>query len=620
MFLRILIFLVLVSASSLFGQEIETVVEKVQPVPANSTIRGRVFYLDSGRPVRRTSVLFVSSGNSAGPNLSALTDNEGYFQVAKVKAGKYFALVNAPGVVSPLAFIDPRRSPREFFDESTIGFDPILVNGVDDIDVNIPVRRGGAISGRVTYADGDPAVGVRVEILRRVGSDLVPVLSSFAVFGSVTNNAAGVYQTDDRGYFRYAGLPAGQFTIRVNENVDHTEKAKRQYSDPDDNIFGTSSFLTVYYPDISDPAQAQTVDIELGQEHPEINILIPDRALRKLEGKVVSGKEGAPLKNVRLYLKRKGERAGRSFPGGANKQQDTTSDEKGIWRFEQLPPGTYEIAAEPPSESEYDYEITYGSNSANSNLRPKKEKPVHYARQVREVTIGEKDQNDLVLKLDPAGKVSGAITVENSKEFPDYVSIGLFNEEGLEIASESLWVSSMGDGTKIEKYIQRDFVIDQVPPGKVYLRVFVPDQNFYVKSALLKNTDLLLNLIDVAEGQFLDGLQVTFGVDVGTLKGKVVNDKNDPEVKAEFFLIPTDSTKRRNPSFYVRGYSKEEGAFEIKSGPGEYAVIFKGQLGNKTGEEYYKALDEAIKTAEKITVKSGEVQKTVLKLVKTQDP
>lgn len=612
MLLRILIYICLISTSYLFGQEIETVVEKVPPRPANSTIRGRVYYEDTGRPVKRTSILLVSKEPGGGRELSGLTDNEGWFQIDKVKAGTYFALINAPGVVSPLAFIDPRRALRESRDDATIGFEPIVVNGINNIEVNIPARRGGAVSGRVTYADGDPAIGVRVEILRKVGDDLVPVIASFAVFGSLSNNAAGVYQTDDRGYFRYAGLPPGKYTVRVNENVDHTDKARRrEYSDPDDDIFGTSSFLTVYYPDIFDPAQAQTVDVELGQEHPEIGIVIPDRALRKIEGKVVGGKDETPLKNVRLYLKRQGGRDSGSALPSANKTQDTTSDEEGQWEFAQLPPGTYELIAEPPSTSEYDYESSYGSNS-NSGPRQKKEKPVQYARKVQEIIIGEKDQTGLVLNLDRGAKISGSISVEKSKEFPDHVKIWLFDEKRTQISSTSVWVSSEGDGTTIQKYIQRSFVLDKVPFGKVYLLVEVPDEDFYVKSAMLKEKDMLLGPIELGEGQIVEGLQVNLGMDVGTLKGKVLNDKNEPESRAEFFLVPTDAAKRRNPSFYGRGLSREKGEFEIKLGPGEYAVMFKGQFGNKKGEEYYKAVDEMIKAAEKIKIESGEVQKVTL--------
>jgi hypothetical protein len=599
----------------LFAQEIETVVEKVQPVPANSTVRGRVYYEDTGRPVKRSSVMLISQEPGGGRDMTALTDNEGWFQIEKVKAGTYFALVNAPGVVSPLSFVDPRRAPGESFGEATIGFESIVVNGINNIEVNVPARRGGALSGRVTYSDGDPAIGVRVEILRKTGNELVPVLTSFALFGSMSNNAAGVYQTDDRGYFRYAGLPAGKYTVRVNENVDHTSKAKRQYRSPDEDIFGAASFLTVYYPDFFDPAQAQTVDVELGQEHPEIGIVIPARALRKIEGKVVGGKDEGPLKNVRLYLKRQDR--GRSALGTANHPQDTTSDEEGNWEFEQLPPGTYELGAEPPSTSEYDYDGSYASNSSNSAPRSKKEKPVQYARKVQEIVIGEKDQSDLVMKLDRAGKISGSVSVEKSKEFPGYFRIELVDEKGTEIASESVWVSSMGDDTKIEKYIQRDFVVEQVPSGKVYLRVYVSDQSFYVKGAKLRETDVLLDPIELNEGQVLEGLQIVLATDVGTLKGKVLDDKKEPVERAEFFLVPTDAAKRRNLAFYRRGYSRDKGEFEIKLGPGEYAVIFKGQLGNKKGEEYYKALDEAIQAAEKIKIESGETQKISLKLPKS---
>jgi hypothetical protein len=104
---------------------------------------------------------------------TALTDGDGNFQMKNVQAGTYFAMVNAPGVISPLAFADISNmrsgiSENEELSKASEGFEKIVVDGITDIDVQIPARRGGAIGGRVSYDNGDPAIGVKVEILRKV--------------------------------------------------------------------------------------------------------------------------------------------------------------------------------------------------------------------------------------------------------------------------------------------------------------------------------------------------------------------------------------------------------------------------------------------------------------------
>src|SRR5215204_5056304 len=50
--------------------------------PANSTIRGRVFYADTGRPVKRSLVMLVEAdggggGGGVGDSWSGVTDNDG---------------------------------------------------------------------------------------------------------------------------------------------------------------------------------------------------------------------------------------------------------------------------------------------------------------------------------------------------------------------------------------------------------------------------------------------------------------------------------------------------------------------------------------------------------------
>jgi hypothetical protein len=71
--------------------------------------------------------------------------------------------------------------------------------------------------------------------------------------------------------------------------------------------------------------------------------------------------------------------------------------------------------------------------------------------------------------------------------------------------------------------------------------------------------------------------------------------------------------KRKNRSFYHSAETNENGEFEMKTAPGEYAVVFYGkENAGKRGEELDRWIDDAIKDAVKVTVKADEIEKVSL--------
>ncbi|MDQ2746773.1 MAG: carboxypeptidase-like regulatory domain-containing protein, partial [Acidobacteriota bacterium] len=293
------------------------------PTPLKATVRGRVFYEDTGRPVRRTSITLMGK-SGGGRDWTGLTDNNGNFQIKDVVAGTYYAFVNAPGIISPLAYADLSRSKNEGIEEAVENFAPIIVSGIGDLDVQIPARRGGAISGRVTYADGDPAIGVKVEILRKVKEKFVPVVANFSAIFSMMMGSSGGFQTDDRGVYRFSGLPNGDYIVKVSENVSHGDNRSRGYGGLDESLFGGSSLLTMFYPDVLTTEKAQTVSVAAGQEMSEINIFIPNRDLFSVEGKIINSKDRSPIKNATISLKKTGENTISLFDDAGRRQQSST--------------------------------------------------------------------------------------------------------------------------------------------------------------------------------------------------------------------------------------------------------------------------------------------------------
>jgi hypothetical protein len=70
--------------------------------PKQSTVRGRVIYEDSRRPLRRVQLtIWDPAGKNRTRPYDAWTDGNGEFQIVDVPAGKYFIDVSAPGIIHP---------------------------------------------------------------------------------------------------------------------------------------------------------------------------------------------------------------------------------------------------------------------------------------------------------------------------------------------------------------------------------------------------------------------------------------------------------------------------------------------------------------------------------------
>jgi hypothetical protein len=395
--------------------------------PANSTVRGRIFYADTGRAVKRAPIMLIRENTGDGPGeATGLTDNEGNFQVKKVRAGTYYPMINAPGVVSPLAYADFSKmrggGDKEAFENAFKEFLPIVVDGINDVYVQVPAIRGGAIGGRVMYDDGDAAIGVKVEVLRKVKDKFLPVIPNFSAMVSMFGGA-GAFQTDDRGVYRFSGLPPGEYIVKVTESTTHGDDTGKN-SEMLEIFGGGSSFLTIFYPEATTTKSAGIINLELGQEIGEINLTIPSRAVFKAEGKLIAAKDKSPVRG-RVVISKEVDDSYSLFGPRSAREQSAVTDENGNWKFKELPKGTYRIVVEP-FESESDYQSSLG-NYSNMNAIVRSEKILppkpKLAKKAQEFTIEDTDLSDVVVELNYGATISGTAVVENSREMPKSVTV-----------------------------------------------------------------------------------------------------------------------------------------------------------------------------------------------------
>lgn len=605
-------FIFLISAVCCAGQNANVAVsnkaaEYVAP-PSRSIVRGRVFYENTGRPVRRAAVMLIAQDGRGqdGRSIEAhgLTDNNGYFQINELKAGTYYAFVNAPGVISPLAFIDIGRPRSEGLGDAVRDFTPIVVDGISSLDVEIPARLGGAIGGRVFYANGDPAIGVKVEILREDEGRFVPVIPNFSAVFSLYGQGGGGFQTDDRGVYRFSGLPAGEYIVKVSESAAHSnDNGRDRYNPFGDILFGGFSLLTIYYPDAFSADRAEKIKVMPGQEHYEVNLTIPDRDLFRAEGKIIAAATKAPIENARVTIKRIGDNTGSIFD--RPNRHDLSTDEQGNWSFKELPKGSYQLsiaAAEMVPRSGADMPV----NAVMMNMAHQTKSAVRrYARKVYEIIVDDKDLSGIVIELGFGAKISGTVTIENSRAMPSSVTIYTNTEKGDNPLMETVR-NEQNDSPGAQKP-NRNFEMEGVPAEKIYFNVLLGNDDFYVKSATAGQRDLFAAPLELGEGEALHNVKVVLGADVGTIKGRILRAGGEPVPGAELALVPTDPVKRRNSSFYRYVTADENGEFIVKAAPWEYAVVsFDKEAADGSAADFHKWLDAAIGDAQRVSVRAGE--------------
>ncbi len=255
------------------------------PVCAES-LQGRVVEDHTGRPIMAANVRVTKIGQSI---LAADrgTDTDGLFQTLNLSAGEYRIEVSKPNYLpATLRLRLPVTAPS---------------------GLRIRLVRLGVISGRVTDADGRPTRGSRIFVMVKPALGL-----PLQAFGNS-------YAVDDTGRYRVYNLPPGEYAVAV--------------SSASFNDFSRSGLY--YYPRNGQP---QFFTFSGGEEYRDINFTILPGPLYHVSGKVVLP-EGGGSAVVSLFL----------LDQPALPFATAWAERGGSFRLEDIPSGSYGLAASAPS-------------------------------------------------------------------------------------------------------------------------------------------------------------------------------------------------------------------------------------------------------------------------------
>lgn len=368
-----------------------------------ATISGRVTL--NGEPVTNVVVALQHTlDTSSSPGVRIRTDGAGQFRFTGVTAGRYFLGAFAPGFVS--------------ISDQPYGAHGVLITvleGENMDGVSIELKRGAAIAGRVTDSQRR-AIAEEYVVLTKLDEQGRP-----QQLNSPMNSYLNI--TDDRGYYRLFGLPAGRYLVSVGQKPqEFTPGGARM-------VF----YRKTYHPDTTEESKAEVIELSEGGEATGVDITVAEAKLARLvSGRIVDAETGKQVTMMSVgYMK-----VMENGRGSGSTLSASPSDANGRFQI-LLPPGKYLL-------------FGVGSNG-------------DYFTDKARIEVEDKDVSGVDLKARRGATISGVVVMEGAYDraaLAKLPSLAL----GARNRSDDVW-SVISRSSRINP--DGGFRISGLPPGKI---------------------------------------------------------------------------------------------------------------------------------------------------------
>jgi hypothetical protein len=547
----------LLAAIILAGQFV--VIPPPPPVPVNGglqampplaqdgdgVVRGVVRRADTGEAIRDAAVTLYTRG--AGPDrpprvLNATTDGGGKFEFKDLRMETYRLSVTREGHFAPS--VDGTAM--------TTSTTPVTLETTrKTADIAVSLTPGGVITGAVRDANGLPALNIPVSALRLSYRNGRRALSAMK---------AGV--TDDRGVFRLAGIPPGDYYVRADVRATaqagdvQSAFALMSYTILN-RTAGTTNlnslsglFSPTYAPGVADPRNAVSLKVRGGDEI-TTEIRTPKTSPIRISGIARTSGDGGGKSLLGFLLM---PRNTDIDEGSAGTLLQNVAADRAEGRFEVIVtrPGSYDLVAVGPDDT------PPGPQVFETGRIP--------------VEIGDKDIEGIRIAVVRGGDLELRYSNTNGQvDLSRGVGVILRSRDATDStpllsARTGAIVNSDGRAThSIEFETTRTF--SGLPEGEYQLAIPSKPPNTYVSDMRQGGRSIYSDGILTVGKTSAEPVDIVFSPG-----GAVVSGKVQSLSPAQITLVP-QGPRRGNPLFYTRATSND-GTFSLVGvAPGEYRLF-----------------------------------------------
>jgi len=465
------------------------------------------------------------------------TDSEGKFLFKSLAGGSYNIVAVANGFVRQQY---GQRSPNGQ------GTPFVLAANQNVKDIALRLTPAGTVSGRILDENGQPALGIPVQVLR----------AAYNVTGRVYQ-AVGTAAADDRGQYRLFGVPPGRYYL----SVGNPPGPPRTISPTGGGPIGPPGTGTVYafsyFPGVADAGQAVMIEVKSAQEA-SFDMTARRQQMYRVRGTLLDSRTGQPpAGNVQVLL------AYRTPTGGGGSFSSGRNYDPATGRFELLNviPGQYAVQAQiqealsgPISAQQIEQRI------ATQAMQPMGRTPI---------TVTNADVEDVAITLTTAATLPGKVAVEGQS----LSTLTGIDRMRVTLRAARGGIPDVGVGQQPGPGIvgaDGSFQIAGLREGEYIAAVNVASAGFYVKSIQYGGSDILNNSFKFS-GSASGSVDVILRPGTARVGGIVSDARSQVLSGVQAVLVPE---QRNRTDLYRTATTDATGRFNFTNvTPGQYRIF-----------------------------------------------